>query len=381
MHKHLAVVLGLALGAGAAVIRVPVATIPGSGGPNGIVLAAQNEILATSCQVCSSANQVQLYAVGTWNLIATLTISDSSVRVSSLAIQNNYIVVTADGGPNGNNGAAYIFTRPTDGWANETSSATLEPSDPEPGCAFGYSAAAWGNTVVIGAPGCADGTGKAYVYIEPAGGWADATENAQLTATDSQGGWEVGGAVAVNGEVGGGGNLIAVGAWGGGVAYLYEEPNSGWASMTQTAEIGAGVPDLFGTTVSLSKQVLAVGVPLYRDSNGIVGAVEIYDEPQTGWVDQASPNYLLSEAQGKDLGAAVNITGRGVLTACCSTSNIKGHPSPRDTAYLWHEDQKWSETIKLSAKGLTATVTTSTSLADWAFVGDEYGNIFIFDGK
>jgi hypothetical protein len=53
----------------------------------------------------------------------------------------------------------------------------------------------------------ADGTGAAYVFVEPSGGWTNMTETAKLTAKGAQNGYRVGSAVAIAG------NTIVVGAY------------------------------------------------------------------------------------------------------------------------------------------------------------------------
>jgi hypothetical protein len=53
---------------------------------------------------------------------------------------------------------------------------------------LGYSVAVSGNTVVVGAPIATIGSnivqGAVYVFVKPAGGWANMTETAKLTASD-----------------------------------------------------------------------------------------------------------------------------------------------------------------------------------------------------
>jgi hypothetical protein len=71
------------------------------------------------------------------------------------------------GGPSISNvqGAVYEWTRPPSGfWADETQAATLTPSDGGGGNRFGYSMAASGSTLVVGALGAKDYAGAAYVF-------------------------------------------------------------------------------------------------------------------------------------------------------------------------------------------------------------------------
>jgi hypothetical protein len=392
MYKLFAIVLVLPTIA-MATVRTPVTTIPGPGSSCFPVFAAQNGVLAFSCGTTSNfANTIQLYAIGTWNQIATLTISDQGAGVTSIAIQNNYILAGSFNSNTGSDGAVYVFVKPSSGWASESESAVLTPSDPEAGSYFGWSVAAWGSTVVVGSPGYSTNMGKAYVYIEPAKGWVDATENGQLTASDAKEGWGVGRSVAITGPVGSGGNQIVLGAPAasakpgkGGWAYVFEEPTSGWPwTMMQTAEISdgnAGKEDGgdFGYSVSLAENgVLAVGEPFVDPG----GDVRLYLKPANGWIDTTKPNFTLSEKTVGYLGMAVSLTQNGsVLTSCCVTASALPKELP-DTAYLYHANQQWGPAIKLSAKGLASTgVVGSTSTLDWAFTVDGQGNVYVFDGK
>ncbi|HEX8816819.1 MAG TPA: hypothetical protein VF753_15080 [Terriglobales bacterium] len=305
-----------------------------------------------------------------------MTISDQSAQIAAIAIQNDYIVATSAG-------CAYVFVKPSGGWASEQEGAALTPSDPEPNNDFGVSAAAWGNTVVVGAPGYATETGKAYVYVEPSGGWVDATEDAHLTASDGAPYWQLGTSVAITGPAGGGGNLIAVGApqnYGthtvrGGAVYVYDEPPGGWSSVMQTAELspredrGAG----FGSNVTIAPEIVVGGAPSYD-------VVWIFDEPSGGWTDSAQPSFALTQPNQLDIGDRASLTQNGeVLTVCCGRTS--GKSEPLDLGFVWHADQDWSTAIRLSAEGLTSSAGWCTSTHDWAFLADEYGNIFVFDGK
>src|SRR5207302_3539533 len=112
--------------------------------------------------------------------------------------------------------------------------------------------------------------GAAYVFVKPTGGWANATENAKLTASPSGGVFPgyVGFSVGVSGDT------IVVGApftiimsvitanFEQGAVYVYTKPSSGWASATQSATLtalnGAEDEDL-GTSVAIAGDTVAAG--------------------------------------------------------------------------------------------------------------------------
>ena len=168
--------------------------------------------------------------------------------------------------------AAYVFEKPTGSWANTaTPSANLVA--PSGSTAFGTALAASGTTVVVGAHTTNNVSGTAYVY-KLQSGVTNLEASATLTPSDSGG--FMGEAVAING------NTVVAGAQGHdngtGAAYIFIEPTGGWASETQTAELGPGgqLGTAFGASVAVYKNMIFVGRP-----SGKVGAVDEFIEP--GW--------------------------------------------------------------------------------------------------
>jgi hypothetical protein len=190
---------------------------------------------------------------------------------ASVAIDGNTVVVGAlSKTVNGNQeqGSAYVFVKPANGWANMTQTAELTALDgqtyDELGCSVGIS----GNTVVAGACNATiNGNpyqGAAYVFVEPAGGWTNMTETAKLTASDGSPYAYFGAAAAISGST------VVVGSPFGtidnpepGKAYVFEQASTGWTTMTQTAELtpsDGAVNDDFGYAVSVdSNTVIVVG--------------------------------------------------------------------------------------------------------------------------
>jgi hypothetical protein len=168
----------------------------------------------------------------------------------SVGVSGTTIVVGAyqqkGGGGYAAPGAAYVFTRPAGGWVNADQTAELTASDPNGDEDLGWSVAVSGNTVVVGGPkhevGSNPSQGTAYVYVMPTTGWVNATPTAELTASDGQAGDELGWSVAISG------NTIVAGARarqvgehdGQGAAYVWTEPAGGWVTTSaDTAELTA----------------------------------------------------------------------------------------------------------------------------------------------
>jgi hypothetical protein len=119
----------------------------------------------------------------------------------SVAISGNTIVAGAPYDPTYPSfGEAYVFVMPAGGWVNATQTAELsasDPTNPNGGENFGWSVGVSGTTIVVGAyhQGPAGGyaaPGAAYVFVMPAGGWVNATQTAELTASDNGGGDDLG---------------------------------------------------------------------------------------------------------------------------------------------------------------------------------------------
>ena len=164
---------------------------------------------------------------------------------------------------------AYVFVMPPTGWRSMLPTAKLTSSVPRKSPVV--SVAIDGNTVVTGAPTVVVGSntsqGEAYVYVKPTAGWANMTQTAVLTASNGSAHDYLGSSAAIVG------NTVVVGAPAGGnsgntspgAAYMFVRPTSGWANMTETAKVSAanGRPnDRFGWSVAMSRgqnPILVVG--------------------------------------------------------------------------------------------------------------------------
>jgi hypothetical protein len=194
---------------------------------------------------------------------------------TAVAISGTTFVVTdpyATVGTNQFQGAAYVFTyRPP----NSFDKATLTSSDGAFLDEMGLSVAMSNSTVVVGCPACAQTTFfsscAAYVYTKPANGWADATQTAKLTSSDAATTDLFGTGVAVSGSV------IAVGApnkqlvkYQQGAAYVYIQPFGGWRDQTENIELIASdgaQGDYFGNSVSTNGVSVVVGAPYGKNTN------------------------------------------------------------------------------------------------------------------
>ena len=129
---------------------------------------------------------------GSWDEGAKLTASDGEALdnfAGSVAVDGDVVVVGADGvalDSARNAGAAYIFTKPANGWTNRRGVAAFTASDGASPDKFGGAVAVSGDTVLVGAEGAdqsnfvAD-SGAAYVFdIED---WKDIDNSGRMTTS------------------------------------------------------------------------------------------------------------------------------------------------------------------------------------------------------
>ncbi len=186
--------------------------------------------------------------------LAELTSSDGGANDGfgvSVAISGDTIVIGSGAhavGQNAAQGAAYVFVKPAGGWADtSTFTAELTASDGIASDNFGTSVSISGDTIVVGACNlsgvCSNGPGKAYVFVKPAGGWATtSTFNAELTPSDGGTAQDSFGLpVSIGGDtvVVGSPQTNGVTGVGPGKAYVFVKPAGGWSSMTETAVLTA----------------------------------------------------------------------------------------------------------------------------------------------
>jgi hypothetical protein len=248
---------------------------------------------------------------------ATLTPSDSldGYFGMSVSISGNTIVV-GDSGYESTVGAGYVYVKPSDGWADMTETGKLTASDGLLNDELGISASISGSTIALGAPQRYGGTGKAYIFVEPAAGWTNMTQTAELTVAGAQGSAEIGSSIAVSG------NTALVGAttiFGDGSAYIFEKPASGWANTTETATLlpGDGAQtSYFATAIGLSGKIAIVGA--LRRSIGVMaaeGGIYVFEEPNGGWKNLSSVTVLTgSDARYYSFfGESVAIDGKEIV--------------------------------------------------------------------
>ena len=264
-----------------------------------------------------------------------------------------------DNGPG--SGSVYVFVKPESGWADLAQPVKLTASDGRHGDGFGRSVSISGDVISVGAPWaspCSVANGAVYVFVKPAGGWTQMTETAKLVASDTtitRDLEQLGYSVSISGDT------IVAGAWGdkscedfSGSAYVFVKPAGGWANMTETAKLTASdctFLDNFGRSVAVDGDVVVVGVPKDQDLGFCSGSAYVFVRPDTGWTSMTETAKLTTtDGEEWDLfGTSVSISG--VVVVIGAPGNY-GSAYKSGAAYVFVKpDNGWStmtQTAKLT---------------------------------
>jgi hypothetical protein len=301
-------------------------------------------------------------------------------------------------------GAAYVFVRNGDTW---TQQAHLKASNPDTADFFGVSVAISGDTIVVGASledggsagvdgdptdDSAPDAGAAYVFVRSGTTW---TQQAYLKASNPDSNDHFGESVAISG------NTIAVGApaedgsssgvngaqndvlSGSGAAYVFVRTGTTWTQQAYVKASNPGELDLFGTSVGLSVNTLAVGAVVEDSSSPGVGGVQtddtldeagavyVFVRSGTTWTQQA---YIKASNPGENdrFGETLALSGSTlVVGAPHEGSGSTGvNPPPNEDAVLAgaayvfvRSGSTWSQQAFVKASNTQAGQTFGRTLA------------------
>jgi hypothetical protein len=274
----------------------------------------------------------------------------------SIAVSGDTVAVGAPGFSAGTDqGAVYVFEKPSSGWANMTQTAKLTVAHGVASTQLGYSVAISGSIIVAGAPDSNLGPGAAYIFVEPKGGWQNKTQSAELLSSDGQSHDGFGTSVAFNG------GTIVVGAPYAtigsndeqGAAYVFVKSGSVWNQTGKVSSSDGNAYDTFGWSVGTTGDTIVAGAPSVKiGSNGGQGAAYIFTLADKAWSQQAELT-ASNGIPGDHLGSSVAIAGN---TAVAGT-NIYPFPQRQGGAYVFVEPETgWSnanETAELTANDPT----------------------------
>jgi hypothetical protein len=216
---------------------------------------------------------------------------------TSVAIDSGTIVAGAPQweSPTGSQrtGAAYVFTETGSVWMSANQN-VLTASDGTLNAQLGAFVGVSGSTVVAGAPfQLASNAGAAYVYRKPTAGWANATQSQELNVTGTH--TEFGNAVAISGQT----IAASVDPGGNGAVELFGDPSlsittGSLPSAKQSQTYSAALAGSGGTTPYAWS---ATGLPGGLSINASTGAIS--GKPTTA--GSYSPTITLTDAYGQSV--------------------------------------------------------------------------------
>ncbi|MBF0488033.1 MAG: Ig-like domain repeat protein [Nitrospirae bacterium] len=324
------------------------------------VTTAVNADGSTITVVVGDYNNNKVYVFVNGTLTATLTATGSTALGKSVAIsQDGSTIVAGDSsatvGGNANQGAVYVFAKPTSGWATTTTqTAKLTASGGAASDALGGSVSVSQDGVMIvagaisaigGSSGTTSQAGAAYVFVKSGSVWANAIQTAKLTASDGSGSDQFGKAVSISQD----GSTVVAGApytFIGpsnpqqGAAYVFIKPGGGWATATQTAKLTASdgsADDQSGGSVSTTQDggIIVVGNPNVSSSGP--GAAYVFVRPGSGWAT-ATQTAKLTASDGAtydQLGKSVSISADGNAVVAGAPYAAIGNNSQQGAVYAF----------------------------------------------
>ncbi len=215
----------------------------------------------------------------TWSQQAKLTASDAANSDSfgeSLQIDGDTLIVGArrndDNGAS--SGSAYVYTRTGSTWTEQSK---LLASDAAAGDEFGTAVSVDGNVAVVGAPKDDDGgtdQGSVYLFIRSGSIW---TQDAKITASDSatHTGMLFGDSLALLGTtlLVGSPNADTGSNTDNGAVYYYKNDGMSWNEEFVTTEGKAQSGDKLGSSITVTTDWFAAGIPFRADPYFNTGAV------------------------------------------------------------------------------------------------------------
>ena len=269
---------------------------------------------------------------------------------AKVALAGDTVVVGAphddDGEDNRSVGSAYVFIKPGTGWADATETAKLTASDGDEYHQFGKSVATDGATVVVGAPRSfspENPPGTAYVFVRPSDGWANATETGQLSASDGHDFDFFGESVGVDGDT------ILVGTplnerddYPSGAAYVFARLDSGWASADETGKLTPSdgtINNQFGFSVAVGGDHIVVSSVGDGEVGANGGAAYAYAEPTAGWGDAVetvkltAPDASTSYRVGYSVAVDANTVFAGSLASTAYSLDLSAWSSIPNSGY------------------------------------------------
>lgn len=217
---------------------------------------------------------------GTWMQEQELLASDGTAADffgAAVSVSADVAVVGAPVAPNDDgvdSGAAYVFRWNGAAWVEEQKLLALDGGLSD---TFGTSVSIAGDVIVVGArfdDAIGANSGSAYVFRWNGSSWE---QEQKLLPSDGTGGDEFGISVSVSGDVAVvGAHRHADNAPISGAAYVFRWNGALWSQEEKLLASDGALGDVFGTSVSISGSVAAVGAPNDDDQGSASGSAYVF---------------------------------------------------------------------------------------------------------
>jgi len=231
-------------------------------------------------------------------------------------------------------GAVFVFQGGGHDWREV---ARLTPDVPQELSGYGFAVALDGNTLAVGAryeynPESGNGSGAAYVYTQNGGNW---TLQSRLAAPDGQPFDLFGYSLALKGDT------LAVGARAAnapdgrrdcGAVYMYQRSEGSWILQARLLPADAGAIDHFGEVLALGENELFASAPEHDAPQAAnIGMVYVYQRQGQAWVES---DRLRAEAlhPGSRFGSQLSLDG-DLLAVIASQEAHDENAAPRAILY------------------------------------------------
>ncbi|MHC5005740.1 MAG: GC-type dockerin domain-anchored protein [Planctomycetota bacterium] len=303
----------------------------------------------------------------------------------AVAVSGDFAVVGAYN--HAGHGAAYVYRFNGSTWSYRQ---TLEPSDLGNGDSFGWDLEISGDVIFVGANLHHNYAGAVYVYRYNGASWTQEQKiNAPAGAANFFGTsvavWED---VAVIGN-----NLNAVNGPGSGAAYVFRDNGTTWVGEQMIFPADGGTNQKFSMALDVFGDVIVASAPGDDDNGAGSGSAYVFRFGGHAWSQEAK--LLASDGLGGDqFGTAVSVSG-GLIAVGAPARAVHDPfwmPSYGASYVFRHTGGAWSqETILLDPEGWLSdeagkavsvsgnTVLMGIPLADGA--GVDAGKAIVFEGE
>lgn len=239
-------------------------------------------------------------------------------------------------------GTVYVWRKHNESWLIED---RLVATDGHLGAEFGFSVAMSGDTLAVGAkfahsPQSAS-AGSVYVFVRDAEQW---TLQQRLHAADGQFGDEFGFSVGLDGDT------LAVGAWRdstasgvrAGSVHVYVRSGATWSLQQTVFGDSAAAEDLFGGSVAVAGDTLAVGAT----HDTYMGSVQVFTRNAGTW--SHAQTLVVDDVGSAYLGNTLALEGD---TLVAGAFQANGAQLAEGAVYVYQRSAgKWQQHQKLGAR-------------------------------